>query len=195
MPKIDYVILGLGNPDKKYARTRHNIGWMAVEAFIEKYKGKISKKSQIANYSIINILDKNILLAMPLTYMNLSGIAAKYFLTKYDLISKQLLIIVDEYNFSLGKIHIKSSGSDGGHNGVFSIIEQLGTNEFFRLRCGIGKDFVHGELINYVLSEFSEQELHTVNAMILHAIMAIETFVSNDSGKAMSLINSAMSVP
>jgi len=188
---IDKIIIGLGNPGDKYRTTRHNIGYMVATALIEKFNGKIENISRVANYSIIDINSKKTLVVLPLTFMNRSGIAAKYFLEKYKLSPKDLLIIVDEYNFSLGKIHLKSAGSDGGHNGIFSIINELDTVEFFRLRCGIDKKFGQNELVDYVLSDFNENEKDTVNEMIENSVKAIDFFIKTDNeGKAMSMINS-----
>jgi len=188
---INKIIIGLGNHGSEYLRTRHNIGYMVATALIEKYNGKIETILRVADYSIIEIFGQKILVILPLTYMNRSGVAAKYFLEKYLLLPKDLLIIVDEYNFPLGKIHLKASGSDGGHNGIFSIIEALDTVEFFRLRCGIDKNFGQNELVDYVLSDFNENEIATVNKMLQTSICAIEYFIKTDNDvKAMSMINS-----
>lgn len=185
------IIIGLGNYGNEYLRTRHNIGYMVAAALIEKHNGKIEKISGIANYSIVEIAGKKILIALPLTYMNRSGIAAKRLLAEYSLLPSDLLIVVDEYNFPLGKIHLKSGGSDGGHNGVFSIIDELTSKEFFRLRCGISRNFAANELIDYVLSDFNVDEIDVVDTMVAHSVKAVEYFIEEDNkGKAMSMINS-----
>ena len=185
------IVVGLGNYGSEYFHTRHNIGYMVATALIEKYNGKIEKKSGIANYSIIGIAGQKILVVLPLTYMNRSGIAAKRFLEEYSLLSKDLLIVVDEYNFPLGKIHLKSGGGGGGHNGISSIITEIDSREFFRLRCGISRNFTENELVDYVLSAFNANEIDTVNTMIANSIKAIEFFIEADNaGKAMSMINS-----
>ena len=188
--KIDLFVLGLGNPDSNYLNTRHNIGWSCVEKLIEQYEGKINTIRNSAKYSILKIKNKNVLAAMPLTYMNASGIAAKKLCNMFQIPCEKLLIVVDEYNFPVGKIHIKSSGSDGGHNGVASIIEELGTNNFYRLRCGIDRNFTYGGLIDYVLSDFSNEEKENVNKMIDNVVKAINHFTLFEPGRAMSDINS-----
>lgn len=187
---IHKIVIGLGNPGVEYKDMRHNIGYSIAKKLTEKYNGKIEKIPRIANYSIIEINNKKILIVLPLTYMNKSGLAAKKFLDKYQVVPENLLIVVDEYNFPLGKIHVKASGGNGGHNGVESIIEELETTEFYRLRCGIDKNFGANELSDYVLSAFEANELVTVNEMIENSVLAIEFFIDNDAGKAMSYINS-----
>ncbi len=190
MKNIDYFVLGLGNPGSKYKNTRHNIGWMCAESLINKYSGKIEKISQLAYYSHIKIQNKNILVAMPLTYMNNSGEAAKYFLDKFKLQIENIIIIVDEYNFPTGKIHIKSGGGDGGHNGTNSVIKELSSNNFYKLRCGIDKNFGNQELVDYVLSPFTFEELATLKIMIENSILALEYFITNNKSLSMSMINS-----
>ena len=190
MKKIDYIIIGLGNPGDKYKNTRHNIGWMCAEALIKKYHGEVKKISQLSYYSHIKIQNENILVAIPITYMNNTGLAVKYFHDNFNILTENIIIIVDEYNFPVGKLHIKSGGGDGGHNGVASIIEETGSSDFYRLRCGIGKNFESGELVNYVLSDFSSEEITAVETMIGNSILAMEYFVTNNKSRAMSMINS-----
>jgi len=188
--KPDWIVVGLGNPGDKYKNTRHNIGWMVAEEFL-KSKGTNFKYKTIAyKYNFIAVNNFKVLVAVPLTYMNNSGVAVKEILNKTNLLVEKLIIILDEYNFPLGKIHVKMAGGDGGHNGMASIIEHLNSSEFIRLRCGIGKNFGPGELIDYVLSDFSPEEIDIKNAMIKTAIEAIEAIIKFGSSKAFSLINS-----
>ncbi len=187
---FDLLVLGLGNPESKYLNTRHNIGWNCVINLIKKYAKEIYIIKNIAKYATFKIKNKRILAAVPLTYMNLSGIAAKKLCSKFQISYDKLLVIVDEYNFPVGKIHIKQGGNSGGHNGIASIIEEIETNEFYKLRCGIGHNFSSGELIDYVLSDFNKDEEKEVDFMIEKVIKAIEYFVMFESGRAMSEINS-----
>jgi len=188
--KIDKMIIGLGNPGEKYSDTRHNIGYMIVDKLVQKYKKKYKNKFCIANYSMISIAGQNILFVLPITYMNCSGEAAYYFLKKYKIASSNMLVILDEYNFSIGKIHIKKVSSDGGHNGLASIIANTETLDFHILRCGIDKKFNAGELVDYVLSPFNEDEKNEVDFMINNAVKAIEFYIENEIGKCLSYINS-----
>jgi len=188
--KVDKLIIGLGNPGTKYANSRHNIGYDIAINIIKKYNGCYQSKLNIVNYSIINIKEKNVLIALPQTYMNHSGIAAQYLLDKYNIESANMLVILDEYNFPLNKIHIKKVKSDGGHNGLSSILEITDANDFYILRCGIDKDFGSGEMANYVLSKFKKEDQYGVDLMINNVILAIEFYIENEIGKSLSYINS-----
>ncbi|ROL61202.1 aminoacyl-tRNA hydrolase [Bacteroidetes/Chlorobi group bacterium ChocPot_Mid] len=187
---FDWLIVGLGNPDKKYFANRHNIGWMVVSELNKKHKGKFTLNSKYYYQSFLTIESKPLFLALPTTYMNNSGLALSKITSKYNIPTEKIVIIVDDYNFPLGKIHLKSGGSHGGHNGIASIIEHLQTPDFFRLRCGIGKNFAPGEMANYVLSDFTENEIDERNIMINKGVISIETLVRLDAPRAMSLINS-----
>ncbi len=182
------LVVGLGNPGDKYRLTRHNIGWMVVEKLIEKYKAKI-KTNPIYYFSEFNINNTKIIAALPTTYMNNSGEAVLKLKNKYNFRNEEILTVVDEYNFPLGRIHIKLGESDGGHNGIASIIEKLGSKDFIRLRCGIDKNFGSQELVDYVLSPFKENELEKVNEMINNSIFAIETITKYGLHKTMNLVN------
>ncbi len=188
--KPDWVVFGLGNPGEEYKNTRHNIGWMVVESYLKFHKSEFTHKSKIFNYSFINLDNNRILVAVPMTYMNNSGMAAYEIIKQYNITVEKLIVVLDEYNFPLGKIHAKSGGGDGGHNGMASIIEYLGTSDFIKLRCGIGKNFGPGELVNYVLSNFNEDEVELKNKMIEKAIDAIECIIKLGKAQAFSLINS-----
>ncbi len=189
--KIDYAVIGLGNPGEKYARSRHNIGFMVIAHLGQKYNLKFQKVSKGKFLGAeLKIAGKSILLALPYTFMNLSGVTARYIAARYKLKPCQIAIVVDEYNFPLGKVQIKKGGSDGGHNGVFSVIEELGTKDFLRFRCGIDRNFEMGGLVEYVLSDFGEDESEKLNDMIEKCVKAIEYFALNDFDKARSEINS-----
>lgn len=187
---LDWLVVGLGNPEKKYLANRHNIGWTVASELNQKYKGNFSKESKNYFSSFIQIESKSLLLALPRTYMNNSGIAVLEIINKYKIPFEKIIVIVDEYNFPLGKIQLKSGGGDGGHNGIASIIDHINSNNFFRLRCGIGKNFSSGEMANYVLSDFNKDEINVRNDMIKKAVDSIETLIRLDPPRAMSLINS-----
>ena len=186
----DLVLLGMGNPGQEYAKTRHNIGWMVLLTLIAKHGHAFSKGKGNYAYAKININGKVVLALLSFSYMNLSGhVIAKLF-DRYPTLKDRLMIVVDEYNFPLGKIHIRKGGSDGGHNGVQSLISELGTDEFYRLRCGISKNFGAGELVNYVLSQFDEDEIPIRDQMLRDAVEALKYFIDNEPARAMSMINS-----
>lgn len=187
---FDLVIIGLGNIGEKYRFTRHNIGWLLIEKFSEKYELSFAKEKGDYYSAEKSIFGKKILFVLPTTFMNNSGIAAKQIMAKYKVKPKQICILVDEYNFPIGKFNLKATGSSGGHNGVTSMIEELGTNEFIRFRLGIDKKFGQGELVEYVLSNFSESEFVEVDKMLVESVLAIEHLIKVGFDRAMSEINS-----
>ena len=171
-----YLIVGLGNPGKKYELTRHNIGFIILDKFASKKNLHFKKKE---NYQYVegSIGSSTFFLIKPTTYMNLSGIAVSEFLSKTKINLENMLIVVDDVNLELGKIRLRKSGSDGGHNGLKSIIYHLESNQFPRLRFGIGNKFGEGELADYVLSKFSDEELSYINNSIEFSIELIEYFI------------------
>jgi len=194
MEKIDKLIVGLGNPGRKYMNTRHNIGYRVAYNYVLKYNFAFKTELNIAEYSIITIktkeIEKNILVVLPLTYMNKSGIAVNHFITKYNIPTEDMLIVLDEYNFPLTKIHIKKVSSYGGHNGLNSIMTATNDKKFHILRCGIGNNFAPGELADYVLSKFDTEEKENVKETIKNAGTAIDFYINNEIGKTLSYINS-----
>jgi len=151
------LVVGLGNPGRKYEKTRHNVGWMVLDrvcrflgcsSFKEKFKGLIGEWRG----------EKRVFFLKPLTYMNNSGESVKEAVNFYKLEPSEVLVIYDDLDLPLGRIRVRSKGSSGGHKGVKSIEECLGTNEFPRLRVGIGRPERKEEVVNYVLSPFSKEE-------------------------------------
>lgn len=187
---IDLLIAGLGNPGDKYAKSRHNIGWMAANAINLKYNKKWKKSGNLYLFSEFNIEGKNILNVLPLTYMNNSGKALSEISKKYEIEPEKMIVIVDEYNFQLGKIHLKKTGGSGGHNGVASVIEELDNSSFMKLRCGIGNDFPPGMMVEYVLGNFPKEDIPDVMNMTKKATEAIEHLLKYGFQRAMSDINS-----
>ncbi|MCX7909057.1 MAG: aminoacyl-tRNA hydrolase [Ignavibacteria bacterium] len=188
--EVDLLIVGLGNHSDIYLETRHNIGWMVASAFVQKHKGNFIPFAPEYYLANVTFAGKNILALLPRTYMNNSGLAVKLATKKFNIQSENILVVCDEYNFPLGKIHLKDSGGDGGHNGVASIIEHLQTQNFLRLRCGIGRNFGKNELVDYVLSPFEPEEIPIRDAMINRAIDAIEYLLIKGKSRAMSDVNS-----
>ncbi len=186
---FDYLIAGLGNPGSKYSETRHNIGWMVAIEYARRHKAEIKTGDILYYESKVRYEGKKALVIIPVTYMNNSGEAVAKAMNKHDIVPGQLVVIADEYNFPVGRVHLKKGGSDGGHNGVYSIIEEINSAEFWRLRCGIGRDFGPGGLVDWVLSVFKPEEDDAKEEMIKKAVSAIDIFISTPPGKAMSLIN------
>lgn len=170
------VIVGLGNPGKRYENTRHNIGYKVVSKLAEKHSLKFIKAS--SNYLLSKgKLGEEFYLLLPLTYMNLSGRAIKEFKNSNDFQLDNLLVICDDINLPLGKLRLRSEGSHGGHNGLFSVINELDTTNFPRLRIGIGKNFKQSEQVDYVLSNFSSDELETIDKAIETSVKICDKFI------------------
>lgn len=189
---FDYIFVGLGNPGPKYQKTRHNIGWLALYEFVLRNDKDFNPTDGLqAHQAKVQIGDKNILCLLPTTYMNNSGESVRAAIKKYKVPTKNIIVLVDEYNFELGKIHLKIGGSAGGHNGLKSLLFHLETDQFYKLRMGISKNFGPGELVDYVLSEFTEEEWNgELTRSILKAVKALHNIAEQGTLKSMSVINS-----
>ena len=153
-----YLIVGLGNPEKKYEKTFHNMGFLAVGDLVELLGVKFKKTECEASVAEAYVSGEKVIIARPLTYMNNSGRAVKQLLAKYKIPEENLLVIYDDYDLPKGKIRIRASGSAGTHNGMRSIIGETGLKNFPRIRIGIRDENVNIPIINYVLSEISKPD-------------------------------------
>ena len=153
-----YLIVGLGNPDKKYEKTFHNMGYIAVGDAAEALGAKFKKKECEASVAEAYVGGEKVILARPLTYMNNSGRAVKQLMSKYKIPVENLLVLYDDYDLPKGKVRIRASGSAGTHNGMRSIIGETGLKEFARIRIGIRDEEVNIPIINYVLSEIRKED-------------------------------------
>jgi len=172
------AVIGLGNPGKKYESTRHNIGFIILDELAEKYKITFKSSKKDYFYSEGSLLSSDFFLVKPTTYMNLSGIAVLDFISYYQIDVKDVLVIVDDVNLESGKIRLRQSGSDGGHNGLKSIIYHLENDNFPRLRFGIGNKFEKGKLAGYVLDKFSGDEIKIINESVNFSIDLIFHFIT-----------------
>lgn len=182
------LIVGLGNPGKEYEFTRHNIGFLILDNFSNK-ENLSWKVERYASVTTFRIKGRELILIKPSTYMNLSGKAVKYWMEKEKISLESLLVLCDDISLPFGKIRIRSKGSDGGHNGLLSIIESLGTENFSRLRFGIGNDFPKGMQVEYVLGKWKEEELKELPKKIDICIEAIISFVLIGIDKTMNIYN------
>ncbi len=173
---MKYLIVGLGNIGEEYRCTRHNIGFMILDAMA--MASNISFSTQrYGDVATCRVKNKQLVLLKPSTYMNLSGEAVRYWAQKEKIPVDHILILVDDLALPLGAIRMKGSGSDAGHNGLKNIAAMLGTQAYPRLRFGIGNDFPRGAQVNYVLSRFSADELEAIKPRMDIAIDAIKTYV------------------
>jgi len=184
------MIVGLGNPGPQYRLTRHNAGARAVEALARKHGWKFKKSMFLKSLVTSGELFKSkIYLIVPQTYMNLSGEAVAACLRKKRLPSQGLLVVCDDVDLLLGEMRFRARGSAGGHNGLKSIIEHIKTDEFNRLRLGVGRDAQEGDLADYVLAKFAVREEPAVEEMTEAAVCAMETWLEAGIDKSMNLFN------
>ena len=169
-----YLILGLGNPGPRYEVTRHNLGFIVVDHLADKYRIQLDQHKHNSLFGKGKVRGQPVVIAKPLTYMNESGQAAKAFLKALSLSPEQLIVVHDEVDLALGKIKRKFKGGDAGNRGIGSIIECLGTDAFARVRVGIGRPEHKGQMVDYVLSPFLDEELPQVNEAIERSIESIE---------------------
>ncbi len=184
------VVVGLGNPGRKYAKTKHNVGFMVVDALVRKYN--FSEFRNKYDYFIAEgrVENHDIVMIKPATYMNLSGNVVKKVINKtiINSLPDSLIVIHDDMDLPIGKIKIKKNGSSGGHKGVQSIIDSLGTNNFIRVKIGIGKDlFQDGS--DYVLSPFTKEQQAVIKEKISQAADAIIVIINEGVNKAMTIYN------
>jgi PTH1 family peptidyl-tRNA hydrolase len=187
------LIVGLGNPGRLYLNSRHNIGFAVVKALAKTYK--ISLKENSAHHSSCGegkIGKERVILASPLTFMNLSGTAVSSLLKKYKIDLDSLLVVCDDLDLELGRLKIKAAGSSAGHRGLESIIGSLKNSGFCRLRLGIGRPAMNRQsrqIADYVLTPFSKKEAAQVKEMIAQAASCCRVWASEGSTKSMNLFN------
>ena len=183
-----FLICGLGNIGDEYANTRHNVGFLVLEALASDLKVTYSS-GKLASYTKARYKGKHLLLLKPNTYMNLSGKALKYWMNAESIPLENILVVVDDIALPLGTIRMKKKGGDAGHNGLNNIIMTLLTEEFPRLRIGIGNDFAKGYQIDYVLGKWTQEEEKIMLEKIPHSVEAIKSFIFEGPDKAMNLFN------
>ncbi len=165
---MDFLVVGLGNPGAEYANTPHNLGFKVIDRLQPM---------------------KNVALAKPQTFMNLSGPAVKALLERYELTPGRLILVYDELALPFGQIRVRPKGSHAGHNGVKSVIGSLGTNEFSRVRLGIRPDRPIGDGAKFVLAPFKKAQMQEVDEMVAQACAAVESIIANGVEKSMTMFN------
>ena len=183
-----FLLVGLGNPGVQYAHTRHNIGFDVLDAFVSKHNG-FFQAARLADLAEVKFKGKLFVCIKPTTYMNLSGKAVKYWLDKEKTEIKNSLVIVDDLALPLDRLRLRKKGSDAGHNGLKDIQASLGTDEYPKLRFGIGNNFPKGMQVEYVLSRWFPEEQPLVNLKIEKCIGIIEDFAHIGVDKTMNSVN------
>lgn len=182
--------MGLGNPGNIYADSRHNIGFFIVKALAKNYRIPFKKEKDIFSLSAKGkINDQNVILAMPFTFMNLSGAAVKALLKKYRIDLSNLMVICDDLDLEFGRLKIKPAGSRGGHRGLGSIIDSLGNQAFSRLRIGIGRPIHKLDASQYVLSSFTKTEKRQLKMIIKKACTCCEIWITKGITETMNIFN------
>ncbi|HLR33427.1 MAG TPA: aminoacyl-tRNA hydrolase, partial [Fodinibius sp.] len=173
----------------KYRKTKHNIGFMVVDELASRFNTKLSKTKFNAKFAVVSIAGEKVLLIQPQTYMNLSGEAIRPLLDYYNAALDDVLVIYDDLDLPTGKIRLRQKGGHGGHNGIRSTIDHLGTKEFKRLRIGVGRPTVPMPVVDYVLKPFSKEQEKDVESSIEKAAKACETWIETPFAEVMNEFN------
>jgi PTH1 family peptidyl-tRNA hydrolase len=183
------LVVGLGNPGRKYEGTRHNVGFDVVDRLAAKHRADWESAPRGIDALVARWRAADVTLAKPLTFMNLSGGAIVGLVQFFKVELADLLVVVDEVNLELGRVRTRATGSAGGHNGLKSAIEQLGTEDFARMRIGVGRGDARRDLADHVLAKFDRDERESVETTIGRAADAVELFVTEGIGPVMNRFN------
>lgn len=183
-----YLIVGLGNIGPDYAGTRHNAGFMVVDVLAER-AGAAWKSCRYGDMTTVKIKNCELMLLKPSTFMNLSGVAVRYWMNQEKLPLENLLVVVDDLALPFGTIRLKQRGSDGGHNGLKNIASELGNANYSRLRIGVGNEFTKGHQIDFVLGVFNPDERKELPSILNKAADCVEAFCLSGPAFAMNHFN------
>lgn len=187
---VEYLVVGLGNPDRKYENTRHNTGWLALDYIAEKLDCRVNKIKYKSLIGTCEIGGAKVMLMKPTTYMNNSGQAVVEAMNFYKIPAENVIVIFDDISLDVGKMRIRSKGSDGGQRGMRSIINLSGSQAFPRIKIGIGaKPNPDWDLADWVLSKFTDKEIKDLEKMFGNAYKAVELIIDGKMDRAMNLFN------
>ena len=186
-----YIIAGLGNPGEKYDNTRHNAGFLTIDALASKYNIDVREKAHKALIGKGVIEGQKVILAKPQTYMNVSGESIRALVDYYKIAQEELIIIFDDISLEPGQLRIRKKGSAGGHNGIKSIIAHLGTQEFTRIKVGVGEKPPKMDLADYVLGHFPKEETETMTTAFKDGAAAVVDMMTEGVEAAMNHFNGA----
>ncbi len=187
--KPEWIVVGLGNPGKQYELSRHNTGFIALDTLSGKNSVRVSDLKFKGICGRGELGGKSVLFLKPQTFMNLSGESVAEASAFYKIPMERVIVIYDDISLPVGKIRIREKGSAGGHNGIKNIIERTGTDVFPRIKVGVGGPPANGELVNWVLGSFSEEEKKILADSIDRACAAVEEIIRNGCGKAAAKFN------
>ena len=185
---MNYLVVGLGNIGAEYANTRHNIGFMVLDAWAQA-SNILFESGRYGSMATVSFKGRKFYLLKPSTYMNLSGKAVRYWMNELKIQPEGLLVISDDLNLPFGTIRLRKNGSAGGHNGLTNINELIGTQEYARIRVGIGNEFGRGQQVNYVLGEFAEDEKPEIEEICKRVINGVKSWATIGPDRAMNIVN------
>ena len=183
------LVLGLGNPGPEYAWTRHNLGFMVLDELSSRHRIPVRERTRLALTGTGPLLGHPAVLAKPRTYMNLSGQAAQSLASRFQIQPSRLLVLVDDFTIPLGRVRVRREGGTGGHNGLASLLECLGTRSFPRIRLGIGPRPPDRDPADFVLEEFHEDETEAVRDLVLRGADAVESWFEEGIEATMNRFN------
>ncbi len=187
---VEYMVVGLGNPDRKYESTRHNAGFLCIDALADQLGVKIDRIKYKSLCTSAVIANRKVLLMKPSTYMNNSGQAVVEAMNFYKIPPENVIVIFDDISLDVGKMRIRRKGSDGGHNGIKNIIYLSGSDKFPRVKVGVGHKPKKWDLADWVLSSFTSAEMKTLAETAGKVCTAVELMISGNTDKAMNQFNS-----
>lgn len=183
-----YLVVGLGNIGPEYSKTRHNMGFMVLDAWSQASNTAFNTM-RYGDMAEIHLKGRTVYLLKPSTYMNLSGNAVRYYLQKLPIPTDRLLVICDDINLPFGKLRMRKNGSDGGHNGLKNIAECLETENYARIRMGVGHEFSTGAQADYVLGNLSEEEMKEMTNLSEKVIQGVKDWIFVGADRAMNVLN------
>ena len=185
---MNYLIVGLGNIGVEYANTRHNMGFMVLDAWAQA-SNIVFESGRYGSIATISFKGRKFTLLKPSTYMNLSGKAVRYWMNELKIPVENLLVLSDDLNIPFGTLRLRKNGSAGGHNGLTNINELIGTQDYARIRLGIGNDFGRGQQVGYVLGELSKEEKEQMPEICKRTIDGIKAWATIGADRAMNVVN------
>ena len=185
---MNYLVVGLGNIGAEYANTRHNMGFMVLDAWAQA-SNILFESGRYGSTATISFKGRKFTLLKPSTYMNLSGKAVRYWMNELKIPVENLLVLSDDLNIPFGTLRLRKNGSAGGHNGLTNINELIGTQDYARIRLGIGNDFGRGQQVGYVLGELSKEEQEQMPDICKRTIEGIKAWATIGADRAMNVVN------
>ena len=185
---MNYLIVGLGNIGVEYANTRHNMGFMVLDAWAQA-SNIVFESGREGSLASVSFKGRKFYRLKPSTYMNLSGKAVRYWMNELDIPIENLMVVSDDLNIPFGTLRLRKGGSAGGHNGLTNINELIGTQDYARIRVGIGNDFGRGHQVDFVLGELSDEQKKQMESISARVIEGIKTWAMMGADRAMNVVN------